>query len=908
MASAADDALWARVQAALERYLLARGNGEDLSLVDACGGDRELAGRVQEVLGRGAEVLEEVDAAVPRPVLAESRVFGDFELLRPLGRGGMGAVWLARQRSLGRHVAVKLLDRATVDLPATRLRLQREAELTALLDHPNIVPVYAVGEVDGAPFLAMKYLSGPSLDRVLRPQAPEQVARIGIALARALDAAHLHGIVHRDVKPANVLLDGDTPVLVDFGLARAQSDPTLTQEGKVAGTLRYMAPERLDAASPIADPRVDVYGLGATLYELLVDRPVFAEESPTALVRSILTRDPTPLRLRGRHHDLETIVLRALAKEPTRRFPSASAMAEDLERYLAGQPVHSRRTPPWLRLARVAQRHPRTSVAMVVLTIVATVAALIAALTLSAARTDVARRLEVAQADLAAGRHERAFAALQLLMARAPGDVAIAASHARARAEVGLERSIVLLADRSRNVDAAVLRDVRILIADAEVAELEADAALSLSFADVLARGHVEGPAAARAALTELVRRVPAAASAPRTSAALAAWSERRPPPWTLPEASHGDDCLLTATALRLSAHAPQLVLAELARGEAHLRQLRRGRFLEAIVRQDLGDLRGALSLLRGLCDGEAQPPVWRWLGNVQLQLGMVEAAGVSLQRAAGDRSPAMRYLSRQQRLLAAVAAVDELEAVVAPWRQDAGRGEDRRLLAEFDAKTDASRVPAALAELASLQADAAGDPLEQDLLVAAQVEVAAWHLTGPDERGVLADSIAHQALLRRWSGPASALRYPPARATALAWLARSACWVGPGVSLVGLENFATACHDAPLRVRPALDYAAAVLALPADAEPIVRTAHLHNARQGLERLAEAHAGGERVLGAEEKSLLDYRAWLLAVHAKDFFAVVERTSAVAALLPEELQEVARQAAEFVARVRGDKGR
>ena len=175
MAPAPDDALWERVQTALERYLLARGNGEALSLLAACDGDAALATRVQDVLGRGAEVLEEVDAEAPRPALP--RAFGDFELLRPLGRGGMGSVWLARQRSLGRHVAVKLLDRAAVDLPAVRVRLQREAELTALLDHPSIVPVYAVGEVDGAPFLAMKYLPGPSLDRVLRPLPPEHPPR-----------------------------------------------------------------------------------------------------------------------------------------------------------------------------------------------------------------------------------------------------------------------------------------------------------------------------------------------------------------------------------------------------------------------------------------------------------------------------------------------------------------------------------------------------------------------------------------------------------------------------------------------------------------------------------------------------------------------------------------------------------
>jgi hypothetical protein len=202
--------------------------------------------------------------------------------------------------------------------------------------------------------------------------------------------------------------------------------------------------------------------------------------------------------------------------------------------------------------------------------------------------------------------------------------------------EVGLDRVTLLLADRSRNVDAAVLQDVRALVAAARTAGWSDGAAASLPFFDVLAVGHVDGPAAAQRALAALPR---AELSAPRTLAALLAWSERQPPPWTLPEAGRGDEFLLTATALRLSAHPPQHVLAELARGDAQLRQSRRGRFLEAIVRQDLGDLRSALALLRGLCDPEALPPVWRWLGNVQLQLGLVEAAAqVQQRRLAGAR------------------------------------------------------------------------------------------------------------------------------------------------------------------------------------------------------------------------------------------------------------------------------
>ncbi len=892
MANGPDDALWDRVQVALERYLLARSNGEALTLLAACDGDAPLAARVQEVLGRGAEVL---DGFTDTPPPAAQRQFGDFELVRALGRGGMGAVWLARQRSLGRMVAVKLLDRAAAEGPAVRLRLQREAELTALLDHPNIVPVYAVGEVDGVPFLAMKFLSGPGLDALPRPQSPERVANIGAALARALDAAHLQGIVHRDVKPANVLLDGETPVLVDFGLARGQSDPTLTQEGKVAGTLRYMAPERLDAQAPIADPRVDVYGLGATLYELLVDRPVFAEESPTALVRSILTREPPPLRLRGRHHDLETIVMRALAKEPGRRFPSAAAMAEDLDRFLAGQPVRSRRTPPWLRFVRRAQRHPRTTAAVAGLALVTLVFALVAWLAVVKANVDVARRFEAASADLEAGRFERAHAALQLLAQARPDDPAIAKAATAARTEVGFDRTLMLLTDRSSNVTPAVLAEVRALVADGGRG---ADLAL------VLAIGHVEGTAAARA---ELQRRSQAAGSRPLAAAptlrALEAWLDATPPPWTLPPwptppetAANETEALVIALAQRLSAHTPEFVRATL--GAA--RSSPRLRFLEAITWADAGDLPRALGLLRGLATDEAPPPVWRWLAHVQLQLGDVAAAGRSLARVPDDRSPSTTYYRRMQALAQPHISDTERTAMVERWRAEGDQGlEGKRFLLEFEGKNDPVRIGPALQQLAELEPATARDPIGRDLLVAAMIEVAAWHL--PD--GDTPDPIVHARFVQHWLERTASLRHRPAQAIAEGWLARSQCAAGTASLQPGLDRFARACGMAPLRTRTALDYAAAVLALPVDTDGTLRTAHVQKARAALATIATANQAGDLRLATEVVALLDYRAWLLAAHAHDYFAVIEQLPRVEAILPDELRPLVRDAEEHVRKVR-----
>jgi predicted Ser/Thr protein kinase len=881
------DPRWQRVQAALERYLVARSGGEPIELLAACDGDDELAHDVRKTLDQAGGLLDDAPAAST----AELGSFGDFEVSRLIGRGGMGSVYLARQRSLGRMVALKVLNRGGLEVPATRMRLKREAELTALLDHPNIVPIYAVGEVDGVPFLAMKRLSGPSLADVARPLEPERVGRIGRDLARALDAAHTLGIVHRDVKPANVLLDGATPVLVDFGLARGQSDPTLTQEGKVAGTLRYMAPERLDAKNDVVDPRIDVYGLGALLYELLGVREVFGDATPTALVRAILTRDPAPLRLRGRHFDLETIVRRALAKEPSRRFPTAAALADDLDRYLAGEAVHSRRLSWWQRAGRHTARYPRTAAAVAASLLLAAV--LSVAMIWRAERTnaDRTRRLEQARTDLASGRHARADTTLALLLSAHPDDAEVRELAARARAEVALDDLLVMVTDRSSNIDAQQL----VRLQETAVAA-GPEARVPLAIACALVAGHRDGPAAAIAAFQTSQRD----AWHSRAATALSLWAKNTPPPWTLPETTPAasEEALLTALMLRLSGHPPRTVLAELRRSP-HASNRSRTLLLEAIAESEAGDLAVAESALRALSDPESRPTVWRWLGYVQQQLGKRPEAELALSHA--DASPAADYIRLVQRFsgLDANAAAAELSA----WQARAGRSDEvERFLCEHEAKSDPARVGSVLERLRALGERQAYDRIGRDLTVSAMVEVAAWHLPMPYDTAA-PDLSLHHSFLERWSEPAASLRHAPAAASAKAWLARSMCLCGREALLPGLDQFEESCQQLPLRPRIAIDYADAVAGMGDHVDPLVRSHHLHAARRVLGRIEDAITTGTLIVATDTRRWIEFHAWQLARKAEDVLDVARRTPGVRSILPDDMLPEASSAEEQAARMR-----
>lgn len=290
-----------------------------------------------------------------------------------IGRGGMGVVYRARQARLNRSVAIKMLLLGTYAGEIDTARFKREAEVLAGVDHTNIVKVFDVGEADGRPFFTMEYLAGGTLARRLarKPQPTVETARTVAVLARAVDAAHKKGVVHRDLKPGNILI-GDDGILkiADFGLARRFDDQAaMTVQGMMVGTPSYMAPEQARGNGSIVGPSADVYALGAILYEMLTGRPPFEAETPTETLRQVLSEDPAPpSRMNAAlPRDIETIVMKCLRKEPHRRYAGALALAEDLDRFLAGEPISARPTSLPERVVKWAKRRPAkaTSIAAV---------------------------------------------------------------------------------------------------------------------------------------------------------------------------------------------------------------------------------------------------------------------------------------------------------------------------------------------------------------------------------------------------------------------------------------------------------------------------------------------------------------------------------------------------------------
>jgi WD40 repeat protein/serine/threonine protein kinase len=315
-----------------------------------------------------------------------------YEILGELGRGGMGVVYKARQLHLKRLVALKMIRTTGPGDAEQQARFRVEAEAVARLQHPNIVQIYEVGEAEGRPFLALEYVEGGSLDRRLtgRPQPPRAAAELIETLAQTIHAAHQQGIVHRDLKPANILLQKKlttdctentdnkkaeihssvpsvlsvvnlSPKITDFGLAK-QLDSSLghTQTGEILGTPSYMAPEQACGRLHEIGPAVDVYALGAILYQLLTGRPPFMAESPLDTLLLARTEEAVPpTRLQPRcPRDLETICLKCLQKDPRKRYASAWALAEDLQRFLRGVPIVARPISTWERCAKWARRRP----------------------------------------------------------------------------------------------------------------------------------------------------------------------------------------------------------------------------------------------------------------------------------------------------------------------------------------------------------------------------------------------------------------------------------------------------------------------------------------------------------------------------------------------------------------------
>jgi len=276
------------------------------------------------------------------------RRFGDFELLSELGRGGMGIVYRARQLSLDRIVALKMILGGRLAPAADLARFRAESRSVAQLNHPQIVPVYEVGEEAGQPYFTMKYVDGTTLARRLAegPMPAREAAAILAPVARAIHYAHEQGVLHRDLKPSNILLDVDGgPHVSDFGLAkRVEGNDPLTLTGAILGTPCYMAPEQAAGTRGKLGPASDVYSLGTMLYQMLTGRPPFQAASPVDTVLLVLEQDPLPPRLLNPRADreLEMISLKCLQKPPDLRYPSAAALADDLESYLVDEPIAAR--------------------------------------------------------------------------------------------------------------------------------------------------------------------------------------------------------------------------------------------------------------------------------------------------------------------------------------------------------------------------------------------------------------------------------------------------------------------------------------------------------------------------------------------------------------------------------------
>jgi serine/threonine protein kinase len=299
--------------------------------------------------------------------------FGDYDLLEEVGRGGQGLVFRARQKSLNRTVALKIISLGQWASEAHLKRFRREAQAAASLEHPGIVPIHEVGERDGSCYFSMKFIEGGQLDDFVRraPMSIRQAAELIAKVARTAHYAHEHGILHRDIKPGNILLDQKSePHLTDFGLARLlETESTITRTLEVLGTPSYIAPEQATGKNAELTSATDVYGLGAVLYQLLTGHPPFAGGTTYETIKLLIDTEPRPPRLLNPkiNRELSTVCLKCLEKDPKRRYSSARSLAEDLEHWLKHEPIEAKPSGFLTHARKWVRRNPSIAVLVTLL-------------------------------------------------------------------------------------------------------------------------------------------------------------------------------------------------------------------------------------------------------------------------------------------------------------------------------------------------------------------------------------------------------------------------------------------------------------------------------------------------------------------------------------------------------------